>query len=205
MGQCIANGADVEVCMDTAAFQLAEVQEVLSRRVPAAAEAVYQAEFLGMAIDHLPFFTWSALQDRADKGALLSELSDGLRAAGEDSQLRFELLGAAVQKLDLGLDRLSRAIAAVPPLSRTARAPPSRPRPARRRRCGAATPPMSSGRSSMTDTTRPPLALASAIRAAPPPTSRRPTARSATWRGRRTWNATRSGGSSRPPTTWEPR
>ena len=87
-------------------------EEVLSRRVPRTAETVYQAEFLGMAIDYQPFFVWSTLQDQADKGALLREFSEDLRAAGEDSQLRFELLGAALHGLDLGFDRLSRAIAA---------------------------------------------------------------------------------------------
>ena len=71
MAQRIAKGADVEACMGAQAFQSEEVEEILSRRVPAAAEAVYQAEFLGMAVDYLPFFAWSVLQDRADKGALL--------------------------------------------------------------------------------------------------------------------------------------
>lgn len=83
-------------------------------RVVALAESVYQAEFLGMAIDSHPFSTWSTLQDQADKAALLHKLSADLHAAGGDSQLRFELLGAAVHNLDLGLDRLSRAIAAQP-------------------------------------------------------------------------------------------
>jgi hypothetical protein len=83
-------------------------------RVAVLAESVYQAEFLGMAIDYQPFSVWATLQDQADKDALLRKLSDDLRAAGEDNQLRFELLGAALHNLDLGLDRLSRAIAAQP-------------------------------------------------------------------------------------------
>jgi hypothetical protein len=93
---------------------LTERTPSLFERLAALAESVYQAEFLGMAIDYQPFFVWSTLQDQADKGALLRGLSDDLRAAGEDSQLRFELIGAALYSLDLGLDRLSRAIAAQP-------------------------------------------------------------------------------------------
>ena len=88
--------------------------DMLENRIPALAESVYLAEFLGMVIDYQPFLVWSTLQDRADKDALLRALVGGLRAAGEDSQLRFELLGAALHKLDLGLDRLSCAIAAQP-------------------------------------------------------------------------------------------
>jgi hypothetical protein len=86
----------------------------LAEHVAALAESIYQAEFLGIAIEYHPFSVWAMLQDRADKAALLRKLSADLRAANEDSQLRFELLGAALHNLDLGLDRLSRAIAAQP-------------------------------------------------------------------------------------------
>ena len=102
---------------DTAAFHEVPLPDVPIDRVAALAESVYQAEFLGMSIDYQPFFVWSTLQDRSDKAALLRKLSDDLHAAGEDSQLRFELLGAALHNLDLGLDRLFRAIAAQPPSS----------------------------------------------------------------------------------------
>jgi hypothetical protein len=40
----------------------------LAEHVAALAESVYQAEFLGMAIDYQPFSTWSTLQDQAAKG-----------------------------------------------------------------------------------------------------------------------------------------
>lgn len=131
MGWHILSGADVELCMGTRSFQPHKVEEVLTERVPMMAESVYLAEFLGMVVDYQPFFVWSTLQDQADKDVLLRRLNDNLRAAGEDSQLRFELLGAALHELDLGLERLSRAIAAQPqsslegprlPLSAAARA-----------------------------------------------------------------------------------
>jgi hypothetical protein len=92
----------------------ADPVNALAEHVAALAESVYQAEFLGIAIEYHPFSVWAMLQDRADKAALLRKLSTDLRAADEDSQLRFELLGAALHSLDLGLDRLSRAIAAQP-------------------------------------------------------------------------------------------
>ena len=125
----------------------------MSRRSP---ESIYQAGLLGIAIEYHPFSVSAMLQDRADKAALLRKLSADLRAAGEDSQLRFELLGAALHNLDLGLDRLSRAIAAQPSPSPDGPRRPSRPWPARRRHCAAATPPTSSGQSSTTATSLPP-------------------------------------------------
>jgi hypothetical protein len=39
----------------------------LRDRVAALAESVYQAEFLGLAIDYQPFSTWATLHDQADK------------------------------------------------------------------------------------------------------------------------------------------
>jgi len=94
--------------------QQPELVEFFGQHVPGTAEQVYQAEFAGMAIDSQPFLVWTMLQDQVGKDALLHRLGDELRAAGGDSQLRFELLGAAIHNLDLGLDRLSRAIMAQP-------------------------------------------------------------------------------------------
>jgi len=91
-----------------------ELGELFNRHIPGIAEEVYQAEFAGMAIDSQPFLVWTMLHDQVGKDALLQRLGDELQAAGEDSQLRFELLGAAIHQLDLGLDRLSRAITAQP-------------------------------------------------------------------------------------------
>lgn len=91
-----------------------ELAEFFGRHVPAIAEQFYQAEFAGMAIDSQPFLVWTMIQDQTDKDVLLRRLSDELHAAGGDSQLRFELLGAAIHSLDLGLARLYRAITAQP-------------------------------------------------------------------------------------------
>ena len=114
MGRRLLSGADIESCMAAAAFQRREVESVLTEQVPALAESVYQAEFLGMAIDYQPFFVWSTLADRAAKDARLDRLGEDLRTANADNQLRFELLGAAIHQVDIGFDRLSQALAAQP-------------------------------------------------------------------------------------------
>ena len=182
------------VLPEMTAVQYPVLEEILIGRLPALAVTAYQAEFVGMAIDYQPFLVWSMLQDQAGKDALLRRLGDELRAAGEDSQLRFELLGAAVHQLDLGLDaalpgdrRPAAAVGRGPASTRVGSGP----------RGGGAAPPLR--RRSRTAGHRRPLRparrrpAAAATRATPPPTSRRPTARYVTRRGRRTWNATRSG------------
>jgi len=71
------------------------------------AEALYQAEYLGMAVEFQQFFIWGVLQDRAAKTGQIQELA-------EDQRTWFELTGRAMHSLDLGLKELAEAIAQLP-------------------------------------------------------------------------------------------
>lgn len=94
------------------------LRDLLLHDVCPLAESLYQAEFLGMAVDYQPFFVWSELRHQAWTEERLRLLGQDVRSGGENAQLRFELLGSALhgldQSLDRGFDRLARAIAELP-------------------------------------------------------------------------------------------
>jgi NACHT conflict system protein len=69
----------------------------IREQVPVAAERLYRAELTGLAIDFPQFFTWLVLADQDAKDALI-------RKIGTDTQVRFELVGRA---MDLGLRGLA--------------------------------------------------------------------------------------------------
>lgn len=71
------------------------------------AEALYQAEYLGMAVEFQQFFVWSVLQDQVAG-------QEQIRGLAEDQRAWFELLSRAVNSLDLGMQALAEAIARLP-------------------------------------------------------------------------------------------
>jgi len=71
------------------------------------AERLYQAEYLGMAVEFQQFFVWSALRDQAAKDGQVRQLA-------EDQQTWFKLISWAMHSLDLGMQRLAEAIATLP-------------------------------------------------------------------------------------------
>ena len=71
------------------------------------AEALYQAEYLGMAVEFQQFFVWSVLQDQVVG-------QEQIRDLAEDQRAWFELLSRAVNSLDLGMQALAEAIARLP-------------------------------------------------------------------------------------------
>lgn len=79
------------------------IREVIMSEIPHQASAMYDAEFLGIAIDSQRFFLWSVLTDQSEKDKLIGKL-------GTDVRAQFELVGSAIASVDIGLQRLSKAI-----------------------------------------------------------------------------------------------
>lgn len=75
--------------------------------LPKSAEALYQAEYLAMAVEFQQFFVWGVLQDRVAKAGQIQQLA-------REQQTWFELLGRAMHSLDLGLKELAVAVARLP-------------------------------------------------------------------------------------------
>jgi hypothetical protein len=71
------------------------------------AEALYQAEYLGMAVEFQQFFVWGVLQDQAARAGQVQRLAG-------DQRTWFELLGRAIHGLDLGLKELAETVARLP-------------------------------------------------------------------------------------------
>jgi hypothetical protein len=71
------------------------------------AEALYQAEYLGMAVEFQQFFVWSVLQDQIAG-------QEQLRHLAGDQRTWFELISRAMYSLDLGMRGLAEAIAGLP-------------------------------------------------------------------------------------------
>ena len=71
------------------------------------AEALYQAEYLGMAVEFQQFFVWSVLQDQVAG-------QEQIRHLTEDQRTWFELISRAMYSLDLGMQALAKAIARLP-------------------------------------------------------------------------------------------
>jgi hypothetical protein len=84
------------------------VTNVLRNELSTHAEAVYQAEFLGLAAEFPAFFIWSLREDQAARDALITSV-------GADIRTQFDLVGRAIQDLDLGMQRLADAIRRLPP------------------------------------------------------------------------------------------
>ena len=84
-----------------------QARKLIEEQVPGLACSVYEAEYLGMAIDFPQFFVWSVLQDQQHKDALI-------RTVGADVRTQFELVAAALQTVDLGLGHLATAIRQIP-------------------------------------------------------------------------------------------
>ena len=83
------------------------VTTVVSEQIPALACSVYEAEYLGMAVDFPQFFVWSVLRDQGEKDALI-------KTVGADLRTQFELVASALQTVDLGLQHLATAIRQIP-------------------------------------------------------------------------------------------
>jgi hypothetical protein len=102
-------------------------QQVISERVPNLACSVYEAEYLGMAIDFPQFFVWTVLRDQQQKDSLINALATGVGAdiasVGADLRTQFELVASALMSMDLGLARLAAAVREIPP---TTGGPPPR-------------------------------------------------------------------------------
>jgi hypothetical protein len=75
--------------------------------LPQRAEELYQAEYLGLAVEFEQFFVWGVLQDRAARAGQIQQLAG-------DQRTWFELLGRAMHSLDLGLRELAEAVARLP-------------------------------------------------------------------------------------------
>jgi hypothetical protein len=94
-------------------------QELISERVPDLASSVYEAEYLGMAIDFPQFFVWSVLRDQQEKDvlikALVKSIGGDIKTVGADLRIQFELVASALMRMDLGLARLAAAIREIPP------------------------------------------------------------------------------------------
>jgi hypothetical protein len=71
------------------------------------AEALYQAEYLGMAVEFQQFFIWSVLQDQVAG-------QEQIRHLTEDQRAWFELISRAMYSLDLGMQGLAEALARLP-------------------------------------------------------------------------------------------
>jgi hypothetical protein len=71
------------------------------------AEALYQAEYLGMAVEFQQFFIWSVLQDQVAG-------QEQIRHLAGDQRTWFELISRAMYSLDLGMQGLAEAIARLP-------------------------------------------------------------------------------------------
>ncbi len=84
-----------------------QMELVLSEQIPALACSVYEAEYLGMAVDFPQFFVWSVLRDQQEKDALI-------KTVGADLRTQFELIAFALQTVDLGLQHLATAIRQIP-------------------------------------------------------------------------------------------
>jgi hypothetical protein len=84
-----------------------QVQTAVTDDVPARACSVYEAGYLGMAVDYPQFFVWSVLRDQREKHALITGMGADLRA-------QFDLVALALQSVDLGLERLAAAIRQAP-------------------------------------------------------------------------------------------
>lgn len=85
--------------------QRAAAAELLTSAIPSLANEMYEAEYIGLAADFPRFFVWNVLTGQERTDALIAE-------AGADVKTQFELVGLALHGVDLGLERLSRAIAA---------------------------------------------------------------------------------------------
>jgi hypothetical protein len=94
-------------------------QQVISERVPDLACSLYEAEYLGMAIDFPQFFVWTVLRDQQEKDALIKALvksvGTDIETVGADLRTQFELVASALMSMDLGLARLAAAIRQIPP------------------------------------------------------------------------------------------
>jgi hypothetical protein len=94
------------------------VPERLVAEVVRQAEKVYQAEYLGMAVEFQQFFVWSMLQDQDAKAGQIRHLA-------EDQRSWFELISRAMYSLDLGMQGLAEAIARLPRPALTGAAQPN--------------------------------------------------------------------------------
>ena len=79
----------------------------LAQGIIGRAEALYRAEFLGMAIEFHQFFVWSMLRDQDGKAQQLQKLA-------MDQQAWFQLTSRAMYALDLGMRGLAEAVARLP-------------------------------------------------------------------------------------------
>ena len=84
-----------------------QLSAVAEQKIPQLATSIYQAEYLGMAIEFPQFFIWNVLQDQDAKKALITRV-------GADVRAQFELVGLALNSVDLGLQRLANAINHIP-------------------------------------------------------------------------------------------
>lgn len=80
---------------------------IIQNRIPQAACSVYDAEYLGMAVDFPQFFIWSVMRDHREKNRLIKTM-------GADLRTQFELVASSLQTVDLGLKHLAAAIRQIP-------------------------------------------------------------------------------------------
>jgi hypothetical protein len=93
-----------------------EVGRVLSE-IPKLAERLYQAEYMGLAVEFSQFFTWTVLRDQAARDKALQQTIGGIQTLADDQRTWFELIARAMHDQDLGLRELSTAIAQLPRLA----------------------------------------------------------------------------------------
>jgi hypothetical protein len=83
--------------------------EILSR-----AERLYQADYLGLAVDFHQFFTWTVLRNQASTDGSFETVLGDIQALADDQRTWFELIARAMHAHDLGLQSLAAAIAQLP-------------------------------------------------------------------------------------------
>ena len=93
-----------------------KIKKVVDDEIPALACSMYWAQYLGMATDFPQFFVWTVLQDQLKQSDLINKLNTDLT-----SQL--SLVASAMSSVDLGLQRLSRAIEHMPTAAATRTSP----------------------------------------------------------------------------------
>lgn len=79
------------------------VAQVVTTRIPDRACEVYDAEYLGMAIDFRQFFIWCVLRDQREKDQLI-------RVVDADLRTLVELIAVALGSVDVGMRNLDAAI-----------------------------------------------------------------------------------------------
>lgn len=84
-----------------------DIRSRLANEIVGRAENLYQADYLGMAVEFQQFFVWSVLRDQEANAGRARQLA-------EDQRAWFELISRATYSLDLGMQGLAEAVAGLP-------------------------------------------------------------------------------------------